>query len=297
MKKRKLFVSLFLSAYALSFLTIDNALGLYINSEGREKVFNINATVSATKNIKRFYVVTYNWWNNGSTVGQYLYLFNSSTSTSDSTFPGNNIKDTTHREIVWGEVSNSADNTSNECKYYFDVDMDLYDSFILTRALISAPTTGSNQYNQTVDIKLDESYDTYYINNDETTTVSSKTRYQYSTNMKNLYVRTKNSEWGINNADVWIYLLNNTGNFSKKMITFSTGSTYSYYWYYVDFNKYTTCIICRMNPSGGDTFSWDNKWNQTSDITLDSSKNYILITGWNAGSYTSTIFDPNNPPS
>ena len=42
-------------------------------------------------------------------------------------------------------------------------------------------------------------------------------------------------------------------------------------------SKYTTFIVVRMN---GSTPSWDNKWNQTEDITIDTSKSTISITDW-----------------
>lgn len=276
MKKGKLLLSLLLGTYALSFLTIDNAFSTYIIT-AEEKQFNINIT--ATSNIKRFYFVTYNWWNNGSTVGQYIYLFNSTSSAENATFPGENIK--SQREIVYGTVSDSADDTSNECKYYVDVNLDLYDSCILTRALASDPTTATNQYNQTVDITLDENYDTYFIDNDNNY-VSDK-KYQYTTNMKNIYVRTESSTWGSSSALTYLYLYKGDTNNSwpgYSMYKYSSSETYTYYWYPVNYDRWSTFIIARINPN-----NTNQTWNQTGNITLSTNYNLVIINGY-ASSYT-----------
>ena len=49
---------------------------------------------------------------------------------------------------------------------------------------------------------------------------------------------------------------------------------------------YTSVIFCRMNPSTTEN-NWDNKWNQTNDLTIptDGSDFYILDEGgWDNGS-------------
>ena len=49
---------------------------------------------------------------------------------------------------------------------------------------------------------------------------------------------------------------------------------------------YPNVIFCRMNPSTTEN-NWDNKWNQTSDLTIptDGSDFYILDEGgWDNGS-------------
>lgn len=42
-----------------------------------------------------------------------------------------------------------------------------------------------------------------------------------------------------------------------------------------------TVIAVRFNPTKVSTGNWDDKWNQTDDITLTADKNLITITGWN----------------
>ncbi len=56
-------------------------------------------------------------------------------------------------------------------------------------------------------------------------------------------------------------------------------------------------IFCRMNPNTPENI-WDNKWNQTSDLTYDGTNNQYNITGWdNSGSwslFSSSGNDDNN---
>lgn len=54
---------------------------------------------------------------------------------------------------------------------------------------------------------------------------------------------------------------------------------------------YTKVIFCRMNPATTAN-NWDNKWNQTSDLTYDGTKNcYTLAEGsWDYGSGSWSIY-------
>ena len=51
---------------------------------------------------------------------------------------------------------------------------------------------------------------------------------------------------------------------------------------------YTSVIFCRMNPSTTEN-KWDNKWNQTSDLTVPTNGNnlYTITDGsWEAGTWS-----------
>ncbi len=48
--------------------------------------------------------------------------------------------------------------------------------------------------------------------------------------------------------------------------------------------NYTKVIFCRM-AAGSTGSRWSDVWNQTSDITYNSSKNYVSITGWNQSNW------------
>ena len=41
----------------------------------------------------------------------------------------------------------------------------------------------------------------------------------------------------------------------------------------------TKVIFCRMNKNTAGN-SWNHKWNQTGDLTLDSTKNLFTISAW-----------------
>lgn len=61
-----------------------------------------------------------------------------------------------------------------------------------------------------------------------------------------------------------------------------------------DGNAYSIVIFCRMNPNATEN-SWDNKWNQTSDLTIptDGTNCYTVEGGsWDAGNGTWSTFTP-----
>ena len=56
-------------------------------------------------------------------------------------------------------------------------------------------------------------------------------------------------------------------------------------------NPYTNVIFCRMNPATTDN-NWNNKWNQTADLTVPSDKNWYKVTDgtWDSGGGTWDVF-------
>lgn len=50
-------------------------------------------------------------------------------------------------------------------------------------------------------------------------------------------------------------------------------------------------IFCRMNPETTENI-WDNKWNQTADLTYDGTNNQYNVSGWDAGEWS--VFSGNN---
>ena len=52
-------------------------------------------------------------------------------------------------------------------------------------------------------------------------------------------------------------------------------------------------IFCRMNPETTEN-NWDNKWNQTADLTYDGTNNQYNVSGWDGGSWT-VYQGANNP--
>lgn len=91
-----------------------------------------------------------------------------------------------------------------------------------------------------------------------------------------------NSEWATDGARFAVYSWNDTeawtdmtdkNNDGIYACTLPTG--------------HTNIIFCRMNPGTTDN-NWDNKWNQTADLTFSADGNcYVLTDGsWEAGTWT-----------
>ena len=55
---------------------------------------------------------------------------------------------------------------------------------------------------------------------------------------------------------------------------------------------WTGLKFVRMNPAG-DIHNWDNKWNETDDLTYDGTNNLYTITGWNSNEGTWSSFGSN----
>lgn len=56
--------------------------------------------------------------------------------------------------------------------------------------------------------------------------------------------------------------------------------------------NYTSIIFCRMNPSTKEN-NWDNKWNQTSDLSVNDGKVYTIVEGaWSKGNGSWAIYTP-----
>ena len=92
-----------------------------------------------------------------------------------------------------------------------------------------------------------------------------------------------NSEWLTDSARFAAYFFNDSENTWVSM-TDSDGD--GYYEAAVP-SGYSSVIFCRMNP-GSSTNSWDNKWNQTGDLTIptNGSNCYTMNSGsWDTGTW------------
>ena len=76
-----------------------------------------------------------------------------------------------------------------------------------------------------------------------------------------------NSNWTKDNARFAVYCFNSTSNLWVSMTSTSLGDESGYYVSEVDNFTYSTIIFCRMNPSTTEN-NWDNKWNQSANITM-----------------------------
>ena len=95
---------------------------------------------------------------------------------------------------------------------------------------------------------------------------------------------TPNSNWKIDNARFAIYFWNDSGNNWVSMSDKDGDGVYEA----VVPSGYTNIIFCRMNPSATAN-NWNNKWNQTADLTIPTNGNnhYTVKSGtWDKGGGT-----------
>ena len=101
---------------------------------------------------------------------------------------------------------------------------------------------------------------------------------------KTLYLKPNNN-WKIENARFAVYAFG-SGEAWYSMTAVSGDA--GYYQTTVD-DKYPQVIFCRMNPNAQEN-KWDNKWNQTQDMTVEADKNLCVISegAWDNGGSWST---------
>ena len=107
--------------------------------------------------------------------------------------------------------------------------------------------------------------------------------YVTMTGGEKLYLKP-NANWLVDNARFAIYVFG-TGNAWASMTDSDSDGIYEVE---VPAGSWTNVIFCRMNPSAAAN-SWDNKWNQTGDLTYDGTNDLFTIpdgswdgttTGW-----------------
>jgi hypothetical protein len=101
-----------------------------------------------------------------------------------------------------------------------------------------------------------------------------------------LYLKP-NSNWTKDNARFAAYFCK--GSKGEKWVNMTKVGDDG--WYEVEVPgtvaEYKTVIFCRMNP-GSSVNNWDNRWNQTGDLTWSTAKNaYTIAAGaWSNGNGT-----------
>ncbi len=99
--------------------------------------------------------------------------------------------------------------------------------------------------------------------------------------------------WNVDGARYAAYMWNDAGNIWVDL-TLAAGETDIYE--FTAPNGYSNLIFCRMNPSGGN--NWENKWNQTKDLTVPTDGNNLFtITGWDDSDNSNwTVYTPTPAP-
>ena len=85
-------------------------------------------------------------------------------------------------------------------------------------------------------------------------------------------------EWASDNARFAAYFFGGDGELWLNMIDSNNDGIYEV----VCQGTREKVIFVRMNPASSDNI-WDNKWNQTNDLTYDGFNNKYTITGWGEG--------------
>ena len=90
-----------------------------------------------------------------------------------------------------------------------------------------------------------------------------------------ILVLKPNSNWTKDGARFAAYFFGN-GEKWVSMTAVSINGTSGYYQVTAPSGGYKNVIFCRMN-GGNQTNNWDNKWNQTGDLTYDGTKNVFTV--------------------
>lgn len=106
------------------------------------------------------------------------------------------------------------------------------------------------------------------------------------TNGTNLYL-LPSVEWKEANARFAAYFFGGDGELWLDMLDSNGDGIYEV----VSQGTREKVIFCRMNPETTEN-NWDNKWNQTSDLTYDGTNNQYNVSGWDAGEWS--VFSGNN---
>ena len=111
-----------------------------------------------------------------------------------------------------------------------------------------------------------------------------------------ILVLKPNDNWKKDNARFAAYFFGN-GEKWVSMSSVTINGTSGYYQVTAPTGGYTKVIFCRMN-GGNQTNNWDNKWNQSGDLTYDGKKNVFTVpsgawdgstTGWGNQTITVTL--------
>ena len=113
-----------------------------------------------------------------------------------------------------------------------------------------------------------------------------------------------NSDWGIDNPRFAAYFFVDGNTNTWVDMTAVSGETDMYSCAVPSGGNWTHVIFCRMNPDTSDN-NWNNKWNQTADIPLDSNNNLCTLNGgwdsisgtWSTYAGEEEVTDPTTAPT
>lgn len=139
-----------------------------------------------------------------------------------------------------------------------------------------------NKWDQTNDLKLPTDSKICYVVHVEEWSYGSGGWFT-SDDAKNLLYLLPTSEWDKDNARFAAYFFGN----GEKWVSMTKFTNCKYY--VVKPKGYPSVIFCRMNGSASAN-NWNNKWNQTKDLTVPTNGNNTCAVSdyWNGGGATGT---------
>lgn len=103
------------------------------------------------------------------------------------------------------------------------------------------------------------------------------------------------NDWRSDNASLFVHSWGGGSDIAGKMTQVSD-NLYSY-----EIGNNTSCLFVRQSSDLGNSINWDQKWNQTSDLSIPSGMNCYTITGWgpNDGTWSAqgTVTPPTPDPN
>lgn len=112
---------------------------------------------------------------------------------------------------------------------------------------------------------------------------------------QNLFLKVNNSNWTQANASFALYCFNSGSDNAWAWFDSPSHFSNDYMAATVPSGSWANIVIVRMNPNGSDSsnnyLNWNNKWNQTGDIAVDSNDTYTITgTGWDNPTYEKAVF-------
>ena len=99
------------------------------------------------------------------------------------------------------------------------------------------------------------------------------------------------NEWSSDNASLFVHSWGGGSDIAGKMTKVSDNL------YQFEIGNNTSCLFVRQSPDLGDQINWDQKWNQTADLTIPADKNCYTITGWGENEGTWSVQGNVTPPT
>ena len=236
-------------------------------------------------NTVSYYFIDQNWWHKESQITK-VYFFNVEKGIS----PDWKTENFHNVELV----ETITNNTYEFNVYKIDLDLNKWDAFLL---MTGNETTSDISQTEDILVKDFEEGQNLVVLLDQEEVIKNPTDSKCLTH-KDTYVEGKwdygqivviekniytlnikvNENWTADGARFAAYFFGNEGSRVEwSDFTIVDGETEFYNTTLETTNDYTKIIFCRMNPSETAN-TWDNKWNQTGDLTIptDGKDTYIL---------------------